>query len=141
MKEFSIAYFIFITVTSMGVVQFAASRYNLEGLLIFRSLFITRMIGLVLPIGASLWFFTSENRNISDHLGGLSGNAVALTFFLGTTAGWLITAIISSAVNTNTHVESSKPVLGITALQDTTYFRALYIIIRNRSKIWPRPTK
>ena len=141
MKEFSIAYFIFITVASVGVIQFAASRHKLDGLMIFRSLFITRMVSVILPIGASIWFFTSENRNISDHLGGLSGNAVALTFFLATATGWLITAIISSAVHTRAQLGSDKLILGITALQDKTYFRALQMIIHNRSKIWPGLTK
>ncbi len=141
MKDFSIDYYILVTVASMGVLQLAASRSGLKGLLVFRSPLVTRIVGAILPLASVIWFFGGEDRNISDHLGGLSSNEVALTFFVGVLTAWVVTVTVSSAVNARMHRGAATTALGIDALRDTTYYRALPLNLRLRSKIWRAQTK
>ena len=136
MKEFSIDYYILVTVASMGVFQLAAIRGGLRGLLIFKSPLVTRLVGFGLPLAAALWFFGAEDRNVSDNLGGLSANEVALKYFVGTVTAWTVTAALSSIVNARTHRGGSPAAVGLEALRDTTYFRALSLSLRHWSRKW-----
>jgi len=141
MKDFSIDYYILVSVASMGVLQLAATRSGLKGLLVFKSPLVTRIVGAVLPLASIIWFFGSENRNVSDHLGGLSSNEIALTFFVGALTAWVVTVAVSSVVNARADQGAATNAPGIDALRDTTYFRALSLNIRHRSRIWRAQTK
>ncbi|MDP6108367.1 MAG: hypothetical protein QGI33_08035, partial [Candidatus Brocadiia bacterium] len=102
---------------------------------------VARLLGFGLALAAAFWFFGTEERNISDHLGGLSSNEVALTFFVGVLTAWVVTVTVSSAVNARMHRGAATTALGIDALRDTTYYRALPLNLRLRSKIWRAQTK
>ena len=141
MKDFSIDYYILVTVASMGVLQLVASRGGLRGLLLFQSPMMSRIVGAVLPLASVIWFFGSEDRNISDHMGGLSSNEVALTFFVGGVTAWVVTVAVSSAVNARAHRGSPATALGIDSLRDATYVRAVTHNLRRWSRIWRAQTK
>jgi hypothetical protein len=136
MKDFAIDYYALVTVASLGVFQLAAIHGGLRGLLVFRSPLVTRLVGFGLPLAAALWFFASEDRNVSDHLGGLSSNEIALTFFLGTVTAWTITAALSSIVNARTLGGGGPAAVGLESLRDKTYLRALSLSLRHWSGKW-----
>ena len=136
MKDFSIDYYILVTVAAFGVLQLAASLGGLRGLLIFRSRRMTRLFAIILPVVAAIWFFGTKDRNINDYLGGLSSNEVALTFFVGALTAWVVTVAVSSVVNARTHRGSPSPVIGLDALRDATYFRALSHSVRYWLREW-----
>lgn len=141
LKSFSIDYYILVTVAAFGVLQIAASLGGLKGLLIFRSAAATRLFGFGLPLAAGIWFFGTEDRNISDHLGGLSANEVALAFFLGALTAWVITVVVTSLLNARKHLGGPSPRFGLHALQDATYVRALSQNLRYWSREWRTQTK
>jgi hypothetical protein len=141
LKSFSIDYYILVTVAAFGVLQIAASLGGLKGLSIFRSAVATRLFGFGLPLAAVIWFFGTADRNISDHLGGLSSNEVALAFFLGTMTAWLLTVVVTSVINARTHRGGASPRFGLHALKDATYFRALSQSLRYWSREWRTQTK
>jgi hypothetical protein len=141
LKSFSIDYYILVTVAAFGVLQIAASLGGLRGLLIFGSAVVARLLGFGLALAAAFWFFGTEDRNVSDHLGGLSSNEVALAFFMGSLTAWLLTVVITSVTNARTYRGGPSPRFGLHALQDSTYLRAVAQNIRYWSREWREQTK
>ena len=139
MKPFSIDYYLLVTLSAIGVFQLIANHRKLNGIKMFHISFISVAFGCLLPISSVIWFFSTEDRKYSDHLGGLSSNELALTFFLGVFTAWMLTVILTSCLNHNKSTGQSADSVGLESLRFFTYFRALNYNIRfwwKECKIW-----
>lgn len=141
MFTFATDYFFLVFVSSIGVIQIAASVGRLHGLLIFRSPHVSRALGLILAVTPFIWFFTTGERNINDYEGGLDAPTQALFFFLGTLAGGAATFLVSSAVNLRMNGGEPSPEAGLDALKDTNFLRALVHSLSYWWREWPRQMK
>jgi hypothetical protein len=140
MNTNAIDYYIAVTVSAVGVLQLAASFGGLRGLLFLTSPLATRLIGLILPLASVVWFFATGTRNISDHLGGLNSNQVALLFFLGNLTAWVLTVTVTSIVNSGRLTDPQQAV-GLSRLRSDTFYRALRHSIRRWTREWRTLTK
>ena len=70
--------------------------------------------------------------------GGLSSNEIAFTFFVGVLTAWVLTVVISSAVNHRSQGKQAEPDAGLGSLAAATYFRALASNLRFRWREWRR---
>ncbi len=138
MKVFSIDYYILVTVSAVGVIQLAAMHGGLRGILVFQPSRIAASLWAALPVAAVFWFFGTKDRKISDHLGGLSSNEMALAFFLGVATAWVLTVTVTSVLNHNSSREEASPGAGLESLSQTTYFRALFHNLSYRYREWHR---
>ena len=138
MKPFSIDYYILVTVSAIGVFQLAAMYGGLHGILVFPPSRIAAALWAALPAAAVVWFFVTEDRKVSDHMGGLSSNEMALTFFVGVVTAWVLTAAATSVLNRNRDLEEVSPGAGLESLSGATYFRAVLHNVRYWCREWRR---
>lgn len=124
MFSFSTDYFLFVFVSAVGVIQISASLGGLRGLMLLRSKLLTRTFGLVLPVSAAIWFFSTEARNINDYEGGLDANEQALFFFLGVVSALGASLFLSSVVNVRMKGEDWVKDIGFESLKSSSYARA-----------------
>ncbi len=136
MLTFALDYYILVVVAAFGAIQIAASVSQLKGLLLFKSIRAARTVGLALVVGAFVWFFASESRNINDYEGGLDGNAQAVYFLLGAATAVLATIVVSSLLNAGMNGGEPAPGEGLDALRHTNFVRALAHSIRYWWKEW-----
>ena len=141
MFTFAIDYFILVFVACIGVLQIAASLGRLNGLLLLKSPVVARTFGMALAVSAFIWFFSTGTRNINDFEGGLDAPTQALFFFLGGLAGIIATFVVSSVVNLRMNGGKASPEMGLDALRDTNYIRALAQSIGYWWREWPTRTK
>ena len=121
---FVLDYCLFVFLATLGVVQIAASRNCLVGLLFIRHRPSSFMLGTALTVGVFLWFFLSEPRNIADTGGGLDGNQTAGYFAISAGSAVILTLLLSSLINR--YLPRDGPIAsGLDALRGTTYLRAL----------------
>ena len=113
---------------------------RLNGLLVFKSPLSARALGVVLVVGAFIFFFSTDTRNINDYEGGLDAPTQALFFFFGAGAAVVTTVLLSSLVNMRMSGEPS-PEGGLDALRDTNYVRALSCSLGYWWKNWRTQTK
>ncbi len=130
MKAFSIDYYILVTVSAVGVFQLVAIHGGLRGLLVLRPSRISALIWAALPIAAVAWFFITKDRKVSDHMGGLSSNEIALAFFVGVVTAWVFTVTFTSILNHRRGMEAGVTGTGLETLSRTTYFRAVLRSVR-----------
>lgn len=138
MKAFSIDYYILVTVSAVGVFQLVAMYAGLRGILLLRPSRISALLWAVFPVAAAAWFFGTEDRKLSDHMGGLSSNEIALAFFVGVVTAWALTVAVTSILNHNRDREEADPGVGLESLSRTTYFRAVLHNVRCRYREWRR---
>jgi len=141
MFTFATDYFILVFVATIGVIQFSASTSGLNGLLFFKSHFVSRFLGLALVVIAFIWFFSVEERNINDYEGGLDAPTQAFFFFLGAISGGSLTFLLSSLFNSNMKRKERQPESGLEALRETNYIRAVYSSIKYWRREWRTQTK
>jgi len=141
MFTFATDYFILVFIATVGVIQIAASTGPLTGLLIFKSLLVSRALGAVLVMAGFVFFFSTGDRNINDYEGGLDAPTQALFFFLGTMAGGAVTFLLSSLVNLRMNDGESSPESGLDALEHTNFIRALLLSLVYWWKNWRTRTK
>lgn len=134
MDNFGLDYFLFVFVAALGVLQMAAAYSSLNGLLYIRPRALAFLLGLAVTVGAFVWFFVSEPRNIPDSAGGLDGNQSAGLFALGMLFALLWTLVMSSIVNRSMS-RIAQPGSGLDALKDTTYLGALRTTLK---RLWSR---
>lgn len=109
---------------TLGVVQMAAARNGLSGLLFVRHRPASFLLGMALAVGVFLWFFLSEPRNIADTEGGLDGNQTAGYFTVSAGSAVILTLFVSSL--SNRYLPRDGPFsAGLDALRETTYLRSL----------------
>ena len=136
MKAFSVDYYILVTVSAVGVFQLLAMHRGLRGIQVFRPSRISVLFWAALPLAAVAWFFLTEDRKVSDHLGGLSSNEIALAFFVGVVTAWVLTAAVTSVLNRNRDHGEPDPEAGLDSLSQTTYFRAVLHSLRYWHREW-----
>lgn len=141
MFTFAIDYYLFISVASFGVIQFAAATAGLQGILILKKDPLNRIVGICFVIVAIVWFFDPSTRNINDHEGGLDANQQAILFLLGTASAFLLTAGISSLLNVGMKGETPKPGEGLQDLKSTNFAIAIGRNIQFWLKEWREQTK
>ncbi len=132
---FGLDYFLFALVASVGVLQLAAAYSRLYGLL-FLNRALSSALGLALAVGAFIWFFASEPRNIPDTSSGLDGNQQALLFSAGALAA-LVTTLVVSSLRHWSMIGNDGPVRGLEALRRASYLRAL---LKGLDGYWKRST-
>lgn len=138
MSRFALDYAIMVFIASLGAIQVAASLGGLRGLLFLPSRIASRVLGVVLIVGALVWFFASGERNINDYEGGLDANVQALFFFLSAAAAYLTTLVASSLLNRSLRDGDPSPYEGLEALKKTNYARAVAWNLRFWSRQWRR---
>lgn len=72
-------YLLFVFLASLGVVQIAAARNGLKGLMLLPGRRASLVLGWTLVVASFVWFFTVEDRDVP----GLEGTQLAVYFFLG----------------------------------------------------------
>jgi hypothetical protein len=129
--QFTLEYTIFVFVGALGTVQLAAAANCLSGMLFYRrSPLACAVGGLVLVMGAFIWFFASAERNQPDTGLGLDGNNQAFWFAMATLAAVGITMAVASTLNHRWGRRDGLP-SGIDALRQTTFLRALLFRLRS----------
>lgn len=136
MKAFSIDYYILVTVSAVGVFQLVAMHGGLRGILVFRPSRLSALLWAAFPLAAVAWFFVTKDRKVSDHMGGLSSNEIALAFFVGVVTAWVLTVAITSILNHGRDREEADPGAGLESLSRTTYYRAVLHSVRRWYGEW-----
>ena len=136
MKAFSIDYYILVTVSAVGVFQLVAMHGGLRGILVFRPSLLSALLWAAFPLAAVAWFFVTKDRKVSDHMGGLSSNEIALAFFVGVVTAWVLTVAITSILNHSRDREEADPGAGLESLSRTTYYRAVLHRVRRWYGEW-----
>ncbi len=132
MSAFEFAYTLWVFVSTLGVVQLAAVRSRLWGLVVFRRWpRATEAASVLLVIAAFAWFFASGERNVPDTAEGLDGVVQARWFAIGGAAAVALLITVSSVVNHRWGADHSwdpqtgqGPPAGLTWLERTTFARA-----------------
>ena len=135
MSDFAIDYYLFIFVATLGAMQLASLMGRVKGLLIFKSPIVGWAFGLGLIMGAFIWFFVTDNRNLNDYEGGLDANQQAFFFSMGVLTGVLVTVVFSSIVNFKMNGCSTAR-NGLEALRHAHYAGALSHSLRCWVKEW-----
>ena len=123
--SFEVDYLLFIFLASLGVVQLAALKNGLKGLYFIRIPPLNLTIALVLVLGALLWFFFSEPRNLPDTGDGLDGNQQAMFAVAAAVAAVLFTLAATSVINAGFGKGEDKSEVGLEALRRATYYTAM----------------
>jgi len=123
MIRLALEYLLFIFVASCGVLQLAAVHSRLEGLSFFKKPLAGNLFGGLAIVGAFVWFFAIENRNVP----GLEGSQQLGFFSLGAFLAIVFTLAVSSIVKAGMappQMESGRE-RGLDALKGMTYFQAI----------------
>ena len=120
-----IEYFMFVTVSSIGVIQLSASYGSLTQILIARSKKISCSIGMVLTLCPIIWFFHDGGRAIPDTEGGIPGFSQFLLFATGSILALFITFSISSITNHKNNTGIPEKHLGLLGLRNNTYLNLI----------------
>jgi hypothetical protein len=134
----TLQYLLFIFVAAVGVIQIAAARAGLRGLLLTTSRGSSFALGVVLVVGGFSWFFGILDRNVR----GLEGMEQAVLFVPAGIAAVAATFVVSSLLHRARRADSRpiakgggrfRPTLrrgvrarGLEALRYTTYLDALF---------------
>ena len=141
MFTFATDYYITVFISTVGVLQFAASVGGLNGLLIFKSPIVARSLGLALAAAGFVVFFSTGFRNINDYEGGLDAPTQGLFFFFGAGSALLVTLAVSSLVNYRMRGPDVEPEVGMDSLRDSSYAFALAQSIVYWCRNWRTQTK
>lgn len=133
MSDFEAAYVLWVALGTLGVTQYAAVSNGLWGLVLLRRWpGVAKVCSGLIVIGAFLWFFVSEDRNLPDTGDGLDGVEQARWFATAAAVSILMQIGVSSIVNHRwgaSHgwdpAEERWPPAGLTWLERTTFARAL----------------
>ena len=132
---FTLDYLLFVFLAALGVLQMVASYTALRGLLLIRCRPVAFLAGFVVTVLAFIWFFISEPRNLPDTEGGLDGNQLAGLFAVGAGSALILTLLLSSLRNRTMGGGERQFNLGLDALRETTYLKALRCTLKDR---WTR---
>lgn len=133
MSDFEVAYVLWVSLSTLGVTQYAAVTNRLWGLVILRRWpAVTRVCSALIVVGAFAWFFISEDRNLPDTGAGLDGVEQSRWFAIAATVSILVQIGISSIVNHRWGASHGWdpagdrwPPDGLDWLERTTFARAL----------------
>ncbi len=137
MSPFETAYMLWVFTSALGVVQFAAVRGGLWGLVVFRQRpRLTQAASVLLVAGSFAWFFASGDRNVPDTAEGIDGVAQARFFAIAAAAAVAALAAVSSITNHRWGAGGDGPANrlwppeGLDCLERTTFARAFVARVR-----------
>ena len=119
-----VAYFLFVFLVCMGVIQLSAARSKLKGLLIFPWVYSGYLIGAALPAGALLWYSLSGRIIKPGDLAGVEGAEQFLLFMAAAGCATVFTAIIASIIQRGRPLAGAPP-LGMEGLRNATLLQLL----------------
>jgi hypothetical protein len=122
-SKLAVEYTFFIFVASCGVLQLAAVHSGLRGLSFLKRPLAANLLGALAVIGAYIWFFASENRNVP----GLEGSQQLGYFTLGASIAIVFTLVVSSLLRAGINPSQTEggQEQGLNALRGMTYFQAI----------------
>jgi hypothetical protein len=110
-----------VSIAGLGIIQAAAAHNGLKGLLFFRPKIVTYSFTAVTLLPVLYYFFTWNHRNVT---GVIEGAQQAGLFFLALVLSLICTLVVSSLINIGLK-RPVKPVDGLDALKETTFFKTL----------------
>ncbi|MBI2861637.1 MAG: hypothetical protein HYX89_02335 [Chloroflexi bacterium] len=116
-------YLLFVFLASLGVVQIAAARNGLKGLMLVPGRVPSLVFGWALVVASFLWFFSVEDRDVP----GLEGTQLGVYFLIGSSGAVLFSALLSPVQGLWTSSDVSDPAPpgeGLEALRSTSYWGA-----------------
>lgn len=119
-----------MVIASCGLFQIVGAIHGFQGMTFFNNRSASFLIGLAALAGAFTWFFLSAPRNVPDSALGLNGNEQFAYFFAGSGTGLAFTLILASLRQWQFGAERSELPPGLDALRESTYFRAIYRLLR-----------
>ena len=130
-------YTLWVFLSALGVLQFAAARSGLAGLLFLRRWpRATSYASAALVVASFAWFFGSEVRNVPDTVSGLDGVTQSFWFAVGAGGAVAVTFLGTSALNRGWGAgyrwdpsTQPWPPAGFDLLERTTFVRALWAFI------------
>lgn len=114
-------YMIPVFIAGLGVIQAAAAYNDLKGLLFFRHKFIAYVFLFIMLLPSMYYIFTWNQRNVT---GFIEGSQQAAMFFLAMLLALGFTLIVSSLINSGLK-QPLKPLEGLEALKETTFFKTM----------------
>jgi hypothetical protein len=114
-------YMIPVFMAGLGVIQAAAAHNSLKGMLFFRHKAITYLFSAIMLLPALYYLFTWNQRNVT---GIIEGSQQAGFFFLAMLIALIVTLIVSSIINAGLG-RPLKPLAGLDALRETTFFKTV----------------
>ena len=130
--SFILDYYLLVAVASCGLFQIVGALHGFQGMTFFNNRSASFLLGLAALAGAFTWFFLSEPRNVPDSALGLNGNEQFAYFFAGSGTGLAITLILASLRQLRFGEEHGDLPGGLDVLRESTYFRAIYRLLRRR---------
>ena len=132
-SAFLIDYIVWVYISTLGVIQFAAVRSGLLGMLFIRRWPKATLVATVVTVlSAFTWYFASAERNQPDTGLGLDANVQAFWFATSATLAAGTTLAISSITNYRWGKDhgwderaGEAPPAGINWLSRTTFFHAI----------------
>ena len=119
-------YTLMVFLAATGVLQIAAARGGLRGLLLLSSPRLSSLLGLALIVGAYAWFFSGGPRAISGAVGGLEGSQQFFFFLVGQAAAVLTTLVAVSLLRSSAFPPGTRSRFrGLSALKTSTYLQAI----------------
>ena len=96
---FSLAadYFLLVLLASCGIIQVVAARSGLRGLLFLPHERPSYVLGVLLLVGAFVWFVLIGDTGIAGDIGGVEGAEQFGLFLAGAAASVAVTGVIASA--------------------------------------------
>jgi hypothetical protein len=130
-------YFVMMFIASIGVYQIVSIHAKFDGLCFFKQPILQFIFGALVLIGAFVWFFTSEQRNLQSTVEG----SQQLGLFLGAiVAGYAVTGILSSVIQTKVKPQIDDPParkqheMGVETLKTKTLFGGIASSLKKEGK-------
>lgn len=126
-------YILFVSVVSLGVLQFVAAWGRLEGISFFPRRYLGYIFAAVMVSGGYWWFFRID-RNIADTAGGISGPWLFAYLVAALAIAIVFTLLISSAVKARWgRPDSEGEQRGLEVLKRMTFIQAISKAMRRNS--------
>jgi hypothetical protein len=123
MSILALEYSVPIFLSVCAILQLAAVRNNLRGLLFFKLRGLTIAICTLVLIASAAFFFT---WNYFNAIGVIEGSQQAEFFALSGTLGLLFSLLISSAINRSLQPSGNPLRSGFQALENATFIQLLW---------------
>jgi len=130
-------YFVMVFIASIGVYQIVSIHAKFDGLCFFKQPILQFIFGALVLVGAFVWFFTSEERNVQHTVEG----AQQLGLFLGAiVAGFATTGIIASLIKAKVKPQVDDPParkqheMGVETLKTKTLFDGIASSLKKEGK-------
>lgn len=138
MSGFEFEYTLWVFLSTIGIFQYTALKNNLWGFVVLRNMpSITKILSILIITSSFLWFFLSEDRNVPDTTEGIDGVVQTRWFAIGAISAIAMLTFIASITNHRWGAqhgwdssEQNWPPIGISWIERTTFFWAIFCIIQ-----------